>query len=165
MYVKPDLMFNLITQTVICSYVGQGGNCEITGKSDGEDFRRLLSAMEILHFNPEDQNGIFRILSSILHLGNVFFERYEVDRQYIAPSYCMSEVDLPCYVSRLQMCLFSVTILQIPWFNRSFVCPLKHRQTHGRWCQWWVLRRSEWWQNFYRFLPRPCRNQSLIKWR
>ncbi|KAF5899292.1 unconventional myosin-XV, partial [Clarias magur] len=60
-------------------YLNQGGNCEITGKSDGEDFRRLLSAMEILHFNPEDQNGIFRILSSILHLGNVFFERYETD--------------------------------------------------------------------------------------
>ncbi|KAB5531005.1 hypothetical protein PHYPO_G00135900 [Pangasianodon hypophthalmus] len=60
-------------------YLNQGGNCDITGKSDGEDFRRLLSAMEILHFNPEDQNGIFRILSSILHLGNVFFERYETD--------------------------------------------------------------------------------------
>ncbi|TSK31311.1 Unconventional myosin-XV [Bagarius yarrelli] len=60
-------------------YLNQGGNCEITGKSDGEDFHRLLSAMEILHFNPEDQNGIFRILSSILHLGNVFFERYETD--------------------------------------------------------------------------------------
>ncbi|KAK3532493.1 hypothetical protein QTP86_018529 [Hemibagrus guttatus] len=60
-------------------YLNQGGNCEIAGKSDGEDFRRLLSAMEILHFNPEDQNGIFRILSSILHLGNVFFERYETD--------------------------------------------------------------------------------------
>ncbi|XP_027004193.2 unconventional myosin-XV [Tachysurus fulvidraco] len=60
-------------------YLNQGGNCEITGKSDGEDFRRLLGAMDILHFNPEDQNGIFRILSSILHLGNVFFERYETD--------------------------------------------------------------------------------------
>ncbi|KAG7316984.1 hypothetical protein KOW79_019282 [Hemibagrus wyckioides] len=60
-------------------YLNQGGNCDIAGKSDGEDFRRLLSAMDILHFNPEDQNGIFRILSSILHLGNVFFERYETD--------------------------------------------------------------------------------------
>lgn len=97
MYVKPDLMFNLITQTVICSYVGQGGNCEITGKSDGEDFRRLLSAMEILHFNPEDQNGIFRILSSILHLGNVFFERYEVDRQYIICQKLTCPVTFPVF--------------------------------------------------------------------
>ncbi|XP_062841982.1 unconventional myosin-XV [Trichomycterus rosablanca] len=62
-------------------YLNQGGNCEIIGKNDGDDFRRLLSAMEILHFNAEDQNGIFRILSSILHLGNVFFERYERDSQ------------------------------------------------------------------------------------
>ncbi|KAF7691114.1 unconventional myosin-XV isoform X1 [Silurus meridionalis] len=60
-------------------YLNQGGNCDITGKSDGEDFRRLLSAMDILHFNHEDQNAIFRVLSSILHLGNVFFERYETD--------------------------------------------------------------------------------------
>ncbi len=56
----------------------KGGDCEIVGKNDGEDFRRLLSAMEILHFSAEDQSSIFRILSSILHLGNVFFERYEV---------------------------------------------------------------------------------------
>ncbi|XP_030645611.1 LOW QUALITY PROTEIN: unconventional myosin-XV [Chanos chanos] len=58
-------------------YLNQGGDCEILGKSDKEDFRRILSALEILHFSAEDQSSIFRVLSSILHLGNVFFERYE----------------------------------------------------------------------------------------
>lgn len=56
----------------------QGGNCEITGKSDADDFRRLLAAMEVLGFTSEDQDSIFRILASILHLGNVYFEKHEV---------------------------------------------------------------------------------------
>ncbi|XP_023677819.2 unconventional myosin-XV isoform X2 [Paramormyrops kingsleyae] len=65
-------------------YLNQGGNCEIPGKRDGEDFRRILSAMEILNFSVEEQNSIFRVLSSVLHLGNVFFERYEADSQEAA---------------------------------------------------------------------------------
>ncbi|XP_029433068.1 unconventional myosin-XV [Rhinatrema bivittatum] len=65
-------------------YLNQGENCDIPGKSDAEDFRRLLSAMEILNFSAEDQNSIFRILSSILHLGNIYFEKYETDSQEVA---------------------------------------------------------------------------------
>ncbi|XP_048465678.1 unconventional myosin-XV [Rhincodon typus] len=65
-------------------YLNQGGNCEISGKDDGEDFHRLLSSMEVLSFSPDEQNSIFRILSSVLHLGNVYFEKYETDSQEIA---------------------------------------------------------------------------------
>lgn len=63
---------------VLCCKPVQGGNCEISGKNDAEDFRRLVTSMENLNFSIEDQNSIFRILSSILHLGNVYFEKYEV---------------------------------------------------------------------------------------
>ncbi|KAM5262806.1 unconventional myosin-XV [Ctenodactylus gundi] len=65
-------------------YLNQGGNCEITGKSDTDDFHRLLAAMEVLGFSSEDQDSIFRILASILHLGNVYFEKYEADAQEVA---------------------------------------------------------------------------------
>ncbi|XP_070338360.1 unconventional myosin-XV isoform X6 [Equus asinus] len=65
-------------------YLNQGGNCEISGKSDADDFRRLLAAMEVLGFSSEDQDSIFRILASILHLGNVYFEKYETDAQEVA---------------------------------------------------------------------------------
>lgn len=34
--------------------------------------------MEVLGFSVDEQNSIFRILSSVLHLGNVYFEKYEV---------------------------------------------------------------------------------------
>lgn len=65
-------------------YLNQGGNCEISGKSDADNFRRLLAAMEVLGFSGEDQDSIFRILASILHLGNVYFEKYETDAQEVA---------------------------------------------------------------------------------
>ncbi|XP_033907714.3 unconventional myosin-XV isoform X1 [Acipenser ruthenus] len=73
-------------------YLNQGGNCEIPGKSDAEDFRRLLSAMEILGFSAEDQNSIFKVLSSILHLGNVYFEKSEIDSQEVASVVSAQEI-------------------------------------------------------------------------
>ncbi|XP_055047421.2 unconventional myosin-XV [Misgurnus anguillicaudatus] len=73
-------------------YLNQGGDCGIVGKNDGEDFRRLISAMEILHFSAEDQNSIFRVLSSVLHLGNVFFERYETESQEMASVVSAQEI-------------------------------------------------------------------------
>ncbi|XP_055797253.1 unconventional myosin-XV-like [Salvelinus fontinalis] len=73
-------------------YLNQGGDCGIAGKSDREDFLRLLAAMEILHFTPDDQAFIFRVLSSILHLGNVYFQRYEADGQQVASVVSAQEI-------------------------------------------------------------------------
>ncbi|XP_037648825.1 unconventional myosin-XV isoform X6 [Sebastes umbrosus] len=73
-------------------YLNQGGDCGITGKNDAEDFLRLLAAMEILHFTPDDQSAIFRVLSSILHLGNVYFQRYEADGQEVASVVSAQEI-------------------------------------------------------------------------
>uniref|UniRef100_A0A8C8AR78 Myosin XVA n=1 Tax=Otus sunia TaxID=257818 RepID=A0A8C8AR78_9STRI len=73
-------------------YLNQGGNCEIPGKDDAEDFRRLLNTMEVLSFSVEEQNSIFRILSSVLHLGNVYFEKYETDCQEVATVVSAAEI-------------------------------------------------------------------------
>ncbi|NXJ08354.1 MYO15 protein, partial [Odontophorus gujanensis] len=73
-------------------YLNQGGNCEIPGKDDAEDFRRLLNTMEVLGFSVDEQNSIFRILSSVLHLGNVYFEKYETDCQEIATVVSATEI-------------------------------------------------------------------------
>lgn len=59
-------------------YLNQGGNCEIDGKYDGEDFQSLMSAMQVLGFTSEEQDTIFRILASVLHLGNVYFHRKQL---------------------------------------------------------------------------------------
>ncbi|XP_065213017.1 unconventional myosin-XV isoform X2 [Planococcus citri] len=59
-------------------YLNQGGSCDIDGKYDGEDFQSLLSAMQVLGFTSEEQDTIFRILASVLHLGNVYFHRKQL---------------------------------------------------------------------------------------
>ncbi|XP_009466220.1 PREDICTED: unconventional myosin-XV [Nipponia nippon] len=73
-------------------YLNQGGNCEIPGKDDAEDFRRLLNTVEVLGFSVEEQNSVFRILSSVLHLGNVYFEKYETDCQEVATVVSATEI-------------------------------------------------------------------------
>ncbi|XP_065335143.1 unconventional myosin-XV isoform X4 [Cloeon dipterum] len=59
-------------------YLNQGGSCEIDGKNDLEDFQSLLSAMQVLGLNSDEQDTIFRILASVLHLGNVYFHRKQL---------------------------------------------------------------------------------------
>ncbi|KAM9391088.1 uncharacterized protein ACWYII_034144, partial [Salvelinus alpinus] len=65
-------------------YLNQGGDCVIEGKDDGSDFRRVQSAMDILCFSPDEQNAIYRLLSSVLHLGNVYFQPYQAEGQEVA---------------------------------------------------------------------------------
>ncbi|GAA6230048.1 unconventional myosin-XV-like [Lates japonicus] len=73
-------------------YLNQGGNCTIEGKDDGEDFKRLLSAMDILCFTPEELNGIYRLLSSVLHLGNVYFQPHQAEGQEVASVVSAQEI-------------------------------------------------------------------------
>ncbi|XP_044046113.1 unconventional myosin-XV isoform X2 [Siniperca chuatsi] len=73
-------------------YLNQGGDCTIEGKDDGEDFRRLLSAMDILCITPEEQNSIYRLLSSVLHLGNVYFQPHQTEGQEVASVVSAQEI-------------------------------------------------------------------------
>lgn len=59
-------------------YLNQGGSTEIDGKNDERDFRFLLAAMQVLGFTNEEQDTIFRILASVLHLGNIYFHRKQL---------------------------------------------------------------------------------------
>lgn len=59
-------------------YLNQGGSTEIDGKNDEQDFRFLLAAMQVLGFTNEEQDTIFRILASVLHLGNIYFHRKQL---------------------------------------------------------------------------------------
>ncbi|TNN75925.1 Unconventional myosin-XV [Liparis tanakae] len=70
----------------------KGGDCTIEGKDDGDDFRRLLNAMDILRFTPEEQSSIYRLLSSVLHLGNVFFQTHKAEGQEVAAVVSAQEI-------------------------------------------------------------------------
>ena len=56
-------------------YLNQGSLDEIEGKNDAQDFSYLLSSFQVLGFTNEQQDTIFRILASVLHLGNIYFHR------------------------------------------------------------------------------------------
>lgn len=56
----------------------QGGSCEIDSKSDKKDFADLRSAMEVLGFSTAEKDTILKILGSVLHLGNVYFNKVQV---------------------------------------------------------------------------------------
>ncbi|KAI4533391.1 hypothetical protein MG293_016410 [Ovis ammon polii] len=110
-------------------YLNQGGNCEISGKSDADDFRRLLAAMEVLGFSAEDQDSIFRILASILHLGNVYFEKDETDAQEVASVVSAREIQavaelLQVSPEGLQKAItFKVTATALPEALRLLTVP------------------------------------------
>jgi myosin-15 len=56
----------------------KGGNCKIEYKDDGEDFQALISAIDILGFGKLEQDTIFKMLASVLHIGNIYFNKRQV---------------------------------------------------------------------------------------
>ncbi|OWF46490.1 unconventional myosin-XV-like isoform X2 [Mizuhopecten yessoensis] len=60
-------------------YLNQGGSCSISGRDDAENFRVLNTAMEVLNFERNEQETIFKILSCVLHLGNIYFKAIQHD--------------------------------------------------------------------------------------
>nr|XP_034311051.1 unconventional myosin-XV isoform X10 [Crassostrea gigas] len=56
-------------------YLNQGGNCKISGRDDRENYRALMAALDVLSFERSEQDTIFKILSSVLHIGNIYFKK------------------------------------------------------------------------------------------
>lgn len=56
-------------------YLNQGGDYKIQFKDDAEDFNALISALDILGFSKLEKETIFKMLSSVLHIGNIYFNR------------------------------------------------------------------------------------------
>ncbi|KAK5865808.1 hypothetical protein PBY51_020048 [Eleginops maclovinus] len=48
--------------------------------------------MDILCFTPEELNGIYRLLSSVLHLGNVYFQPHQAEGQEVASVVSAQEI-------------------------------------------------------------------------
>lgn len=57
----------------------KGNNCKLENKNDANDFFSLVSALDILGFNKSEQDTIFRILAAVLHMGNIYFNRTQVN--------------------------------------------------------------------------------------
>lgn len=66
-------------------YTSQGGEMQIPGTDDVADLERTRNAFTILGVQPDQQMELFRILSAVLHLGNVNIQASgrSADRSYI----------------------------------------------------------------------------------
>ncbi|KAK2154842.1 hypothetical protein LSH36_256g06087 [Paralvinella palmiformis] len=60
-------------------YLIQGGDVSCEGRDDSKDFIDIRSAMKVLMFRDEEIWDIFKILASLLHLGNVTYKATFVD--------------------------------------------------------------------------------------
>uniref|UniRef100_A0A7N6C4N8 Methyl-CpG binding domain protein 3b n=1 Tax=Anabas testudineus TaxID=64144 RepID=A0A7N6C4N8_ANATE len=67
----PDLLLRSPDAPENFRYTNQGGEMQIPGTDDLSDLERTRSAFTILGVQPDQQMELFRILSAILHLGNV----------------------------------------------------------------------------------------------
>ncbi|KAF7152397.1 hypothetical protein RHSIM_Rhsim01G0259100 [Rhododendron simsii] len=54
-------------------YLNQTNCYELDGIDDAKDYIATRSAMDVVGMSPEEQDGIFRVVAAILHLGNIDF--------------------------------------------------------------------------------------------
>ncbi|BFZ00850.1 hypothetical protein BsWGS_03889 [Bradybaena similaris] len=60
-------------------YLIQGGSIVCEGRDDKKDFADIRSAMKVLMFDDTDLWEILKVLSALLHLGNVKYNEIELD--------------------------------------------------------------------------------------
>ncbi|XP_030752101.1 unconventional myosin-XV isoform X2 [Sitophilus oryzae] len=60
-------------------YLNQGGSdCSPGHSGSGADWKALTRAMEVLGVSENEQEGIVKVLASVLHLGNIYFHRRQL---------------------------------------------------------------------------------------
>lgn len=76
--VNPDLKKDLLMEPASSfHYINQSGCYELEGVDDRKSFDELCLALQILQVTPEHVNGIFKVLSAILWIGNLTFQDTE----------------------------------------------------------------------------------------
>ncbi|CAH8583012.1 unnamed protein product [Schistosoma turkestanicum] len=67
------------------------GMIELPGIDEQQFFRETTEAMDIMGINNEDQNAIFRVISAVLHLGNLEFRQERNSDQATLPDHSVAE--------------------------------------------------------------------------
>lgn len=56
-------------------YLNQSNCIKLEGVDDGEEYLATRRAMDVVGISPDEQDGIFRVVAAILHLGNIEFAK------------------------------------------------------------------------------------------
>ncbi|KAM6964624.1 LOW QUALITY PROTEIN: unconventional myosin-XVB [Tautogolabrus adspersus] len=72
-------------------YLNQGGDCELKGKQDKQDFQLLVQCFETIGLHADQISTVWAILSSILQLGNMCFSSYESESFEVARIFSEAE--------------------------------------------------------------------------
>uniref|UniRef100_A0A8C4IAN0 Myosin-11 n=1 Tax=Dicentrarchus labrax TaxID=13489 RepID=A0A8C4IAN0_DICLA len=82
---KDKLKEELLLEDFSCYRFLVAGHVEISGQEDYEMFDETLEAMEIMGFTEEERIGMLKVVSTVLQLGNVKFEKERNSEQATMP--------------------------------------------------------------------------------
>lgn len=74
-------------------YLNKGLTSSIPSIDDKKEFQNLLNAFKVMKFSDKDILNVFKILSIILHLGNIHFRNMNNDKQAILDDSSESTID------------------------------------------------------------------------
>jgi myosin heavy chain 9/10/11/14 len=100
----------------------KNSNKSIEGVDDKEEFKSLLSSFKIMGLVGQEQNDILRLISSILHLGNIEIGQESIDQGRILN---VSQAERVCHLLGISADLFMKGLLRPrvkagrEWVNQS----------------------------------------------
>jgi myosin protein heavy chain len=87
-----------------------GGQVPVNGKSDAEEFHETLKAMAILNMAEEDIKSCLRVVSAVLHFGNMEFKKERGSDQATMPDNTVAQK--VCQLLRLDITNFTRALLR-----------------------------------------------------
>ncbi|XP_078362990.1 unconventional myosin-Ic-like [Oculina patagonica] len=66
-------------ETLEYFYLNQGGDTHVETLNDASDFNRVKKALSVIEFSAEEQDALFAIIASVIHLGTVGFLEPEIE--------------------------------------------------------------------------------------
>ncbi|XP_031421345.1 myosin-11 isoform X2 [Clupea harengus] len=83
--VKDKIKEELLVESFSSYRFLNAGHVQVTGIEDDEVFEETLEAMAVLGFNEDERIGMLKVVSSVLHLGNVEFKKEKNQEQATMP--------------------------------------------------------------------------------
>ncbi|XP_075100951.1 myosin-9-like isoform X2 [Nicotiana tabacum] len=100
-------------------YLNQSNCYELVGVSDAHDYLEIRRAMDIVGISEKEQEAIFRVVASVLHLGNIEFAKgNEIDSSVLKDDKSRFHLQT---TAELLMC--DVTLLEDALLRRVMVTP------------------------------------------